>query len=338
MTEEGEEVTPSGENSPERSRPQRTAPITAADLPIGADRRIYHLQLKPEQLAPDILLVGDPGRASLIAETFFAELESEVFNRGLRTVTGRVKGSGMRISVVTSGMGTPSLEVVLQELVALNEIDFDTRLPKEHFEPLHLIRVGTSGGLQPNTRLGTPIISTYSIGMDNTALFYDAPPADSTCEHLEQLVAAAMVHEMSPQSRFRGRIQPYASKADAGMVAALEASATELSVAVETGITVSNSGFFCNQGRDIARVPPSVPDIDKIFTRLDPDLEGIRFENLEMETSFLFFFASALKYRAGAICITAANRELNTFAEDYIQGVKNATAVALRALEQLRAE
>ena len=319
-------------------RSPKTTPITAADLPVGGDRRIYHLQLQPEQLAPNILLVGDPGRALLIAETFFDETECEVFNRGLRTVTGRVKQTGLRVSVVTSGMGTASVEIVLQELVALNEIDFDTRLPKSAFEPLHLIRVGTSGGLQPNTKLGTPIISTYSIGMDNTALFYDAPPTDSNCVHLEQLVAAAMLDEMQPQARFRGRIQPYASKADADMVAALEAGAEELGVTVETGITVSNSGFFCNQGRDITRVPPSVPEIDKIFTRLDPKLEGMRFENLEMETSFLFFFAAALGYKAGAICVTAANRELNTFAEDYQQGVKDATAVALRALEQLRKE
>jgi uridine phosphorylase len=319
-------------------RPPRTEPITAADLPTGADGRIYHLQLKPEELAPNILLVGDPGRASLIAETFFTQVECEVFNRGLRTVTGRAKDSGLRVSVVTSGMGTSSLEIVLQELVALNEIDFETRLPKVDFDPLHLIRVGTSGGLQSTTKLGTPIISTYSIGMDNSAFFYEAPPADGVCEHLETIVAEAMLEEMQPEARFRGRIRPYASRADPGLVAALKAGAEEFGVTVETGITISNSGFFCNQGRDIARVPPSVPDIDKIFARLDPDLDGMQFENLEMETSFLFFFAAALGYRAGAICVTAANRELNTFAEDYKQGVKDATTVALRALEQLRKE
>lgn len=329
-------MTSSRSDSDNPTSQSRIAPLTAADLPVGGDRRIYHLQLQPEQLAPNILLVGDPGRASLIAETFFEEKECEVFNRGLRTVTGRAADSGLRVSVVTSGMGTPSLEVVLQELVALNEIDFESRLPKESFDPLHVIRVGTSGGLQPNTRLGTPIVSTYSIGMDNTALFYEAPPADSICEQLEKLVSAAILNETQPHMRFRGRIQPYASKADIGMVAALKAGAEELGVAVETGITVSNSGFFCSQGRDITRVPPSVPDIDKIFTRLDPNLDGMRFENLEMETSFLFFLATALGYRAGAICVTAANRELNTFAEDYKQDVKNATAVALLALEQLR--
>ena len=167
-------MTDSDTDSNHQPRPRGTTPITAADLPIGSDRRIYHLQLKPEELAPNILLVGDPGRASLIAETFLEKAECEVFNRGLRTITGRAKQSGLRVSVVTSGMGTASLEIVLQELVALNEIDFDTRLPKADFEPLHLIRVGTSGGLQPNTKLGTPIISTYSVGMDNTALFYSA--------------------------------------------------------------------------------------------------------------------------------------------------------------------
>ncbi len=329
-------MTRSGTDPDGGTGPPRTTPITAADLPIGADQRIYHLKLKPSELAPDILLVGDPGRASLIAETFFEEPESEVFNRGLRSVTGRTKQSGMRVSVVTSGMGTPSLEVFLLELVALNEIDFETRLPKTDFEPLHIIRVGTSGGLQPDTKLGTPIISTYSIGMDNTALFYEAPAADTACERLERLVASALLDEMKPQARFRGRIQPYASRADPEMVTALKAAAQELGVAIETGLTVSNSGFFCNQGRDIIRVPPSIAEIDKIFTRLDPDLDGMKFENLEMETSFLFFLATALGYKAGAICVTAANRELNTFADDYQQGIKDATAVALDALKQLR--
>ena len=165
---------------------------TEADLPIDASGRIYHLQITPEQLAPDILLVGDPGRAEFIARTFLHDLEVEQEHRGLVTATGTSCATGdratiispVRTTVATSGMGTPSLEIVLNELVALNEIDFSTRAQKATFPRLHVIRVGTSGGLQASTRLGTSIITTYAVGMDNTGLFYETPCLDQTCARL----------------------------------------------------------------------------------------------------------------------------------------------------------
>ena len=164
-------------------------PISASDLPLDEQGRIYHLQIKPEQLAPDILIVGDPGRAEMIGSTFLHDIEVEHEHRGLVTITGISEISGqpasiitpVRTTVTTSGMGTPSLEIILQELVALNEIDFRTRLRKTRFPRLHIIRVGTSGALQASTPLGTLIITSYAIGMDNTGLFYEIPYPDKTC-------------------------------------------------------------------------------------------------------------------------------------------------------------
>jgi uridine phosphorylase len=144
--------------------PPSAVPYSEADLPIDMGGRIYHLQITPEQLAPDILLVGDPGRAEFIARTFLRDLEVEREHRGLVTATGTSCATGgratiispLRATVATSGMGTPSLEIVLNELVALSEIDFSTRTQKISFPRLHVIRVGTSGGCRHLPGLARP--------------------------------------------------------------------------------------------------------------------------------------------------------------------------------------
>ncbi|MDO9582689.1 MAG: nucleoside phosphorylase [Desulfomicrobium sp.] len=317
---------------------------TEADLPIDADGRIYHLQITPEQLAPDVLLVGDPGRAEFIARTFLHDLEVEQEHRGLVTATGTSCATGdratiispLRTTVATSGMGTPSLEIVLNELVALNEIDFSTRAQKTTFPRLHVIRVGTSGGLQASTRLGTSIITTYAVGMDNTGLFYETPCPDQTCARLEQELAEMVKNAANSSSRFRGKIQPYVSCAEPAVVRALTQAAKELGVAARTGLTVSNSGFFAPQGRDISRLRPSTPDLDRMFSQFDPGLGGQQVENMEMEASFLLHFLGGLGHWGGAICPVIANRRDNTFDHEYLAAVEGATKTALLALATLR--
>jgi uridine phosphorylase len=333
-----------GHASPSGAPPLRRAPYTASDLPVDEEGRIYHLQIKPGQIAPDILLVGDPGRAELIGSTFLRDLELEHEHRGLVTVTGTADLTGeqatiispVRASVATSGIGTSSLEIVVQELVALNEIDVETRSHKSDFPRLNILRVGTSGGLQASTALGTPIITSYAIGMDNTGLFYEAPYADEVCQRLEQELRQVVKRSMRPESRFYGRIQPYVSRAEPALVAALEEAAAQLGVPAKVGLTVSSSGFFAPQGRDIARVKPSVPGLDRIFAEFDPRVDGQRIENMEMEASFLTHFLGGLGYWAGAICPTIANRRENTFDHQYQESVRNTIRVALLALATVR--
>jgi len=323
--------------------PLSSPALTEADLPIDAAGRIYHLQITPEQLAPDILLVGDPGRAEFIARTFLRDLEVEQEHRGLVTATGTASATGgratiispLRATVATSGMGTPSLEIVLNELVALSEIDFSTRAPKASFPRLHVIRVGTSGGLQASTRLGTSIITTYAVGMDNSGLFYETPCPDQTCARLERELAEEVAMATRAGSRFRGKIQPYVSRAEPAVVQALTAAAKDLGVAATTGLTVSNSGFFASQGRDISRLRPSIPDLDRIFSDFDPGLGGQRMENMEMEASFLLHFLGGLGHWAGAICPAIANRRDNTFDHEYLAAIEGATRTALAALAAL---
>ena len=320
------------------------APFSEADLPIDADGRIYHLQLRPDQLAPDILLVGDPGRAEFIGANFLTDLEVAREHRGLVTATGTAAVTGgrttiispLRATVSTSGMGTPSLEIVLNELVALNEIDFATRTPKARFPRLHVIRVGTSGALQASTKLGTPIVTSCAIGLDNTGLFYETPCPDADCARIEREMTAMIDSAMLPGSRFRGKISPYVSRAEPAVTKALMAAAADLGIPARLGLTASGSGFFAPQGRDISRLAPAAPGLDRLLAEFDPGLDGQRIENMEMEASFLLHFLGGLGHWAGAICPAIANRRNNTFDHTYLDAVENATKVALLALASLR--
>ena len=322
----------------------RTVPYTASDLPFDENGRAYHLQIKPEQLAPDILLVGDPGRAEFIGQSFLRDVEVEHEHRGLVTVTGTSAITGdkatiispVKTTVTTSGMGTPSLEIVVNELVALNEIDFATRTRKTDFPRLHIVRVGTSGALQGSTKLGTAIITSYAIGTDNTGLFYEAPYPDDTCARLEKELGQLVSRSMSKESRFYGKIPPYVSRAEPTLVSALTQASESLGVQTRLGLTVSSSGFFSPQGRDISRLKPSIFDLDRVFSNYEPGLGGQRIENMEMESSFLVHFMGGLGYWAGAICTTIANRRLDTFDDQYQEAIENAIRVALVALANVR--
>ena len=322
----------------------RSAPFTACDLPIDEQGRVYHLQITPEQLAPDILIVGDPGRAEMIGSTFLHDIEVEHEHRGLVTVTGISEVTGkpatlispLRTTVTTSGMGTGSLGIVLQELVALNEIDFKTRMLKSHYPRLQIIRVGTSGGLQASTQLGTPIISSYSIGLDNTGLFYDVPNPDEISKRLENEIAQLLKELMAQDSRFYGKLFPYVSRANPIIVNALMEASETLGVTSKVGLTISGSGFFASQGRDVTRVKPVIPDLDQVLADYDPKLGGQRVENMEMESSFLSHFMCGLGYWAGAICITIANRRQDTFYTQYQQAAEDTIRVALLALATVR--
>jgi uridine phosphorylase len=141
---------------------------------------------------------------------------------------------------------------------------------------------------------------------------------------------------MKPESRFYGKVYPYVARAEPILVAALKEAAESLGVPVRAGLTVSNPGFSAPQGRDIARVRPSIPELDQVFSQFGPRIEGQRVENMEMEASFLLHFFGGLGYWAGAICPAIANRREDTFDADYQQAITNAIEIALLALANLR--
>jgi uridine phosphorylase len=300
---------------------------------MSPDGKVYHLNISREHLASKILIVGDPDRVPVMAEQEFESIEHDEYHRGLRTITGRVRGSGLRVTIVTSGMGTGSLEIVLTELAALNEIDPKTRCRKDAVEPLDIIRVGTCGLLQPDAPLGASIISAYAVGLDNTGLFYESDYPDKTSQEIEEVVTATILGGIAKSSRFSGRIRPYVSKADLDLLNAMQQAAHEQGVEQVTGITVSSSGFFAPQGRHVGRVPISVPDIDLYLSKLTFTSTEHRILNMEMEASFLLHFAHANQYRGGAVCVGVANRREDTFIKNSQQAVRDAARLAVRALE-----
>lgn len=309
--------------------------LNPSDLPI-IDGKVYHLNVRPGELARDILIVGDPERVPFIADEFLSNHEIDVFNRGLRTITGKVKETGQRVSIVTSGMGTSSLEIVLNEIVALNEIDFKKRARKDEYDIITIIRVGTSGGIQQDTELGTLIITNYALGLDNTGMFYDAYDHEEDLRLLEDRIRDTLNSSIPMNSRFKGKIFPYASMAHPDVIRALERESQILGIPYKRGITVSNSGFFANQGRVVSRVPLTVPEIDGILALVDTGIEGLYIENMEMEASFLLHFMGALGYRAGVICPIIDNRRDEKFMAHYEEHIKDAARIAFRVLYILK--
>ncbi|MBX7137553.1 MAG: uridine phosphorylase [Oligoflexia bacterium] len=315
-------------------------PFSAADL-VLKDGHVYHLDVAPGAVAEDIIIVGDPGRARMIRDQYLqaGTIEIDHEHRGLRTVTGVAKSTGQRITVTTSGMGTPSIEIVLNELDALNTIDFSTRKRLSTRRELHIIRVGTSGALQESSELGSCAITAYAAGFDNTALFYDAPYADAAAKGLEERLRSALWEEISRQGRnprFARAIHPYIAKGDANAVAALEQTCREHKIKFEAGITVSHAGFFNNQGRDLSPIPNTVDDFELFLAHFDPKLHGLRMLINEMETSFLCHFAGALGYRATSICTMVAHRRLNTYVPDMERATHGPIGPAIQALQLLR--
>lgn len=331
--------------------------FTAADLPVTPDGRIYHLDISPDKLADRIILVGDPDRAAAIAGRprlsfggavadvaaplqfsapdekpgLFTSVEWDSCHRGLRVITGQTL-HGDRVSIVTSGMGTPSAEIVMMELHLLAGVDLKTRtpLPADKRRQLTVIRLGTSGGLHKDTPLGSAVVSAAAVGLDNTSMFYEHRPQVAIHEWtgLEDYVSRVLA-EATPDGR-RFRIQPYVAVPDDTVRAALLSAGSALKYPCVEGITVSNSGFFAAQGRDICDLELTVPDIDRVLAEADP-----RFRNMEMEASALFHILGGLGHRTGAICAVIANRVQNTFDESYEEASLRAARIALSALHQL---
>ena len=308
---------------------------SAAELPLR-NGRVYHLDLVPEELASDVMLVGDPDRVPYLAGEFLSSRETDRCHRGFRTITGQVKETGRRVTITTSGIGTASAEIVLNELVALNEFELVKRRRKKSFEPLTIVRVGTCGGLQPETDLGMIIVSDYGVGLDSTGLFYDAPLPDAECGLLERRVRSRLEDAVAADARFRGRFNPYAARADVRVRVALEREALHLGVPCKRGITVTSPGFFAEQGRPIGRVSPTILDLADVLAAVDTGISGLKIENVEMETSILLHFCGAMGYHAGAVCAVIDKRQEGVFLTEYSDAVRGAARVALRAFNALR--
>ena len=259
-----------------------------SELLINEDGSIFHLHVKPSQLADKVILVGDPGRVSMVAG-FFDSKECEVQSREFHTITGTYKGK--RISVVSTGIGCDNIDIVLTELDALANIDFQTREVKDKLRSLTIVRVGTCGGLQPNTPEGTFIASVKSIGFDGLLNFYEG--RNNVCD-LEFEAAFKRHMDWNPLL-----CAPYVIDADSELLDRIAGKE------MVRGVTISCGGFFGPQGREV-RIPLADPRQNEKVESFE--YLGYKITNYEMESSAVAGMSRLLGHKAMTCCLVIANR------------------------------
>lgn len=268
-----------------------------SELVINDDGSIFHLHLKPEQISDKIILVGDPGRVALVA-SYFDEQECSVSSREFNTITGSYKDK--RITVISTGIGTDNIDIVVNELDALANIDLKSRTEKPDFKQLTLVRIGTSGGMQPDIPLGSFLISEKSIGFDGVLNFYEG--RDRVCD-LE------FEKEVKKQLKWNPQFcAPYVVDADAGLVNKIGQDE------MLRGVTISANGFYGPQGREL-RIGLADPHLNDKIEKFSFD--NYKITNYEMEGSAIAGLASLMGHRAMTVCCIIANRRVEAANTDY---------------------
>lgn len=264
--------------------------FAASELIINEDGSVFHLHVKPEQLADKVILVGDPGRVPVVASHFQTH-ECDISSREFRTITGTYKGK--RITVVSTGIGCDNIDIVMNELDALANIDFQTRLEKENLRSLELVRIGTCGGLQPYTPVGTFICSVKSVGFDGLLNFYEG--RNAVCD---LPMERALLNHLGWSGNMCAPA-PYIIDADKEMVERIAGND------MVRGVTVACGGFFGPQGRQL-RVPLADPHQNEKIESFE--YHGLRITNFEMESSALAGLARLMGHKATTCCMVIANR------------------------------
>ncbi|MBQ1222015.1 MAG: nucleoside phosphorylase [Alistipes sp.] len=288
--------------------------IPSSELIINDDGSIFHLHLRPEQLADTVILVGDPGRVELVA-SHFDERECSVSNREFNTVTGTYKGK--RMTVLSTGIGIGNIDISVTELDALANIDFETRQEKTKKRRLTLVRLGTSGAIQPDIKVGEVVFSRTSLGFDGLLNYYAG--RDSVCDLA--LEEAFVRHTgWNPQLP-----APYFIDADKELF-------DHFKDVTREGITIAAPGFYAPQGRWV-RLQPQDPMLNQKIEQFE--FEGRRITNFEMEGSALAGLAALMGHRAATICTIIAQRIALDACTDYKPFVKRMIQTALDKLAAL---
>ena len=266
-----------------------------SELILNQDGSVFHLHIKPEQLAHKVILVGDPGRVSLVA-SHFTDIEMEVQSREFHSITGKYQGK--RITVASTGIGCDNIDIVVNELDALVNIDVATRTEKAEKTSLEIVRIGTCGGLQEYTPVGTFIVSEKSIGFDGLLNFYAG--RNEVCNLALEDAFTKHMH-WNPQL-----CAPYVIEADEELTNRIGGDD------MVHGITIACGGFYGPQGRQL-RIPLADPDQNAKVESFE--YEGMHITNFEMESSALAGLSKLLGHKATTCCMVIANRlikEANT--------------------------
>ena len=284
------------------------ARIPESELILNPDGSVYHLHLKPENLADKIIVVGDPGRVKEVSK-YFDSVDFEMLNREIHTNTGRIGNT--RITVLSTGMGTDNLDIVINELDAVVNIDLEKREAKTTHKSLEIIRLGTSGALQPEIEPGSFVASQYGVGLDGLLYFYKQH--DNVCN---KELAEAFVKHTGWDANLPGI---YAVPCNDDLM-------KKIGKGLHLGITLTAPGFYGPQGRELR--------LNLAFPHLNHSVEsfafnGSRIMNFEMETSALYGLGGMLGHKALTVCTIVANRVNKTYARDYHSDVERLIKLVL---------
>lgn len=283
-----------------------------SELIINNDGSIFHLHLKPEQLADKVILVGDPGRVSLVA-SHFNSIECDVENREFRTITGTYNNK--RITVLSTGIGCDNIDIVVNELDALANIDFKTRNEKENLRSLTLVRIGTCGGLQPYVPAGTFIASEKSIGFDGLLNFYFG--RNDVCD-------LAFEEAFKKHLKWNNLLgAPYVIDANKELLNKIASND------MVKGVTIACGGFFGPQGREL-RVPLANPNQNKDVMSFE--YNGYKITNFEMESSALAGLSKLMGHKALTCCMVIANRVAKEVNSDYKNSIDGLIKLVLNRI------
>ncbi len=285
--------------------------IKASELIINDDKTIYHLGLTPNQVVSNIIVVGDPERVELVA-SFFDSITHTAKNREYRSVVGTYKGKP--VMVISSGIGCGPIDILINELDALVNVDFDTRMPKKEFTQLNIVRLGTTGAVCDAIEIGDIVMSRYTIGIDSLAHFY----ADSHLFRNRELenIFHKEIFDCSPL------VLPYAVESSSELVSKFE----DIS---KQGITMCAGGFFAPQGR-MVRLRPTFDTVTDKLAQFK--YNGFALTNIEMEGAAMESLALMLGHKTITLCVAIAHRSAKTVNVDYHQRVKEMIEKVLEKL------
>ena len=288
--------------------------IPSSELIVNQDGSIFHLHLKPEQLADKIILCGDPDRVGMIAN-YFDSRECDVQNREFRTITGSYKGK--RITVQSHGIGGDNIEIVASELDALANFDLEKRCVRDEFRQLTMVRIGTAGGLQPESPIGSYVASEKAIGFDGVIYFYDGT---------ERVRDLAYEKALTQQLDWKIEgLKPYVVSADAELLERIVGDDGR----IIKGSTIACNGFYAPQGRKL-RLPLADENLNKKIE--DFRYEGYKITNFEMESSALSGIASLLGHKAMTVCCIIAGRQNLNMNTDYKGSIEDLIQLVLERI------
>jgi uridine phosphorylase len=284
--------------------------IKESELIINADGSIYHLNLKPEHIPTDIILVGDPGRVERISQ-HFDQIEHRSSNREIFAHIGNFNHK--RLMVMSTGMGTDNMDIIMNELDALVNIDFESRTIKEQLTSLNIIRLGTSGAVQPDIMVGSFAASVYGLGLDGLLPFYKS----------DHVTEPDMSKRFIEQVSWPGDLPyPYFAKCS-------ETLFNQIAHGMVSGITATAPGFFGPQGR-VVRMQLKYPHLMEKFRQFTFNNE--RIINFEMETSALYGLGRMLGHNTLTVCAVIANRASKTYIGDYKPLIDNLIEIVLERM------